>query len=208
MASSLFETVGLMDFVILVMPGFISIKVWNLIIPTKSRALKDSFIDALTYSILNFALLFWLILIIQRTDEIALKVICYITIMGVGPVLWPILWKAAATSRLFRGKIINPTPKAWDHFFGIRRNCFILIHLKDGNLVGGLYHQKSFASSYPAHEDIYIEEVWKVDGQGLFVEKIPQSVGMLVTRDSVKYIEMYSLGDQEGENDAKKKKIR
>lgn len=45
MAVDIFETVGVMDFVILIMPGFISIKVWNLIIPSKSRALKDSFLS-------------------------------------------------------------------------------------------------------------------------------------------------------------------
>ena len=202
MAVDIFETVGMMDFVILIMPGFISIKVWNLIIPSESRALKDSFIDALAYSLLNFALLFWLMLIIRRTDWTWLRVMLYGVLIGVGPVLWPILWKAVATSKFLRGRIINPTPRAWDYFFNLRQNCFMLIHLKDGSLVGGVYHVESFASSYPAPEDIYLQEVWRVDERGIFIEKIPQSIGMLVTRDSIEYIEMYRFRNEEGENDA------
>ena len=181
-----------MDFVILIMPGFISIKVWNLIIPSKSRALKDSFLDALAYSFLNFALLFWLMLIIRRIDLTWLRGMLYGVLMGVGSVLWPILLKVVAT-RKFQRIIINPIPRAWDYFFGLRENCFMLIHLKDGSLVGGLSYEKSFASSYPASEDIYIEQVWEISEQGKFLEKIPQSIGMLVTRDSIEYIEMYSF---------------
>ena len=187
-----------MDFVILIMPGFISIKVWNLIIPSESRALKDSFLDALAYSLLNFAMLFWLMLIIRRTDWTWLRVMLYGVLMGVGPVLWPILLKVVAT-RKFQRIIINPIPRAWDYFFGLRENCFMLIHLKDGSLVGGLSYEKSFASSYPASEDIYIEQVWEISEQGKFLEKIPQSIGMLVTRDSIEYIEMYSFNKEEGD---------
>ena len=198
MAVDIFETVGVMDFVILIMPGFISIKVWNLIIPSKSRALKDSFLDALAYSLLNFAMLFWLMLIIRRTDWTWLRVMLYGVLMGVGPVLWPILLKVVAT-RKFQRIIINPIPRAWDYFFGLRENCFMLIHLKDGSLVGGLSYGKSFASSYPASEDIYIEQVWEISEQGKFLEKIPQSIGMLVTRDSIEYIEMYSFNKEEGD---------
>lgn len=199
MAVDIFETVGMMDFVILIMPGFISIKVWNLIIPSKSRALKDSFIDALAYSFLNFALLFWLMLIIRRTDRTVIRVMLYGVLIGVGPVLWPILWRGVATWKFVQGIIINPIPRAWDYFFGLRQNCFMLIHLKDGSLVGGLSLGKSFASSYPASEDIYIEQVWEISEQGKFIEKIPQSIGMLVTRDSIEYIEMYSLNKEEGD---------
>ena len=161
-------------------------------------ALKESFIDALAYSFLNFALLFWLMLIIRRIDWTWLRVMLYGVLMGVGPVLWPILLKVVAT-RKFQRIIINPIPRAWDYFFGLGQDCFMLIHLKDGSLVGGLSHGKSFASSYPASEDIYIEQVWKISEQGKFLEKIPQSIGMLVTRDSIEYIEMYSFNKEEGD---------
>lgn len=146
-------------------------------------------------------MLFWLMLIIRRTDWTWLRVILYGVLMGVGPVLWPILLKVVAT-RKFQRIIINPIPRAWDYFFGLGQDRFMLIHLKDGSLVGGVYHVKSFASSYPAPEDIYLQEVWRVDEQGAFIEKIPQSIGMLVTRDLIEYIEMYIFRNEEGENDA------
>lgn len=57
-------------------------------------------------------------------------------------------------------------PKAWDHFFRNRRKaCWVLVHLKGGGLVGGVFSKNSFASSYPDPEDLYLEEVWQVSGQ-------------------------------------------
>ena len=195
------ETDKLLLFIVLIIPGFISMKVWNLLVPSQNRALNDYLFDALAYSFLNFALLFWLLLIVQRIDQLWVNIVLLVILLVIFPVLWPILWKIITTAKFLRGKIIHPTPKAWDYFFSLGKPCFMLVHLKDGNLIGGLYQSASFASSYPDPEDLYIQEVWKIDENGSFLEKMPQTAGMLLTRDSIDYIELYNLGDEEGESD-------
>ncbi|GHU11743.1 hypothetical protein FACS1894151_11440 [Spirochaetia bacterium] len=71
--------------------------------------------------------------------------------------------------------------------------CFILLHLKDGELLGGLYRKGSFASSYPEKQDLYISELWKVDGKGAFKTKVKNSGGVLVSFDEIKFIEIFTL---------------
>jgi len=39
----------------------------------------------------------------------------------------------------------------------------MIIHLKDGRRIGGRFDENSSASSFPAKEQIYIEEVWELD---------------------------------------------
>jgi hypothetical protein len=64
----------------------------------------------------------------------------------------------------------------------------------DGEMIGGLFNGKSFASSYPEKEDIYLEELWKIDEDGKFKEKVKSTNGLLVNFEEIKYIEFFKLG--------------
>ena len=56
--------------------------------------------------------------------------------------------------------------KPWDYVFSRRQAYWVIVHLRDGRKIGGRFDRKSFASSYPADEQIYIEEVWRLDEDG------------------------------------------
>nr|WP_232613810.1 DUF6338 family protein [Leptospira kirschneri] len=43
--------------------------------------------------------------------------------------------------------------------------------------MGGYYGNKSFASSYPHNEQLYIEEVWRISKKENFKKKINKSGG-------------------------------
>lgn len=79
----------------------------------------------------------------------------------------------------------------------------MLIHLKSGILIGGLYYKDSFASSYPEKKDLYIKEVWKIDENGKFLEKIDRTEGMLINYDIIDYIEMFNTFSAEGESNVR-----
>lgn len=101
-------------------------------------------------------------------------------------------------------KLQLPFPTAWDYYFDARKTCFVLIHLKNGKMIGGFYGNKSYSTSFPRHGDLYLEKVVQVDKDGKFVKIIEGSEGMLVPQDSYDYIEMFehkntnSQGDQNG----------
>ena len=56
---------------------------------------------------------------------------------------------------------------------------------------------------YPYTRDVYVEEVWKVDADGKFIEKIPGSAGMLVSMDNCYLIELFRLTQEEPANAAR-----
>ena len=70
----------------------------------------------------------------------------------------------------------------------------------NGRIIGGLYGPDSFTSSYPEKEDVYLQEIWKIDEAGRFMERIPGSKGVLVNYDVVEYIEFFNINRDGGEN--------
>ena len=60
---NIWEPEKIILFLALFMPGFISIKVYELIVATKHREFSKSILEAIGYSVLNFAVLSWLIIL-------------------------------------------------------------------------------------------------------------------------------------------------
>ena len=52
-------------FIMFVIPGFISIKTYELLYPSQIRDSSKQVIDAITYSCVNYALLYWLIISLE-----------------------------------------------------------------------------------------------------------------------------------------------
>jgi hypothetical protein len=171
-----------------VAPGFISLKVWGLLNCSPRFRLSESLLEAVVYSSLNFLVLIGLFDPLKSVHPI----LAYGIIFILCPILWPFVVYLIAKIRAIKTRI---TPTSWDHYFNQGEDCFVLIHMKaDGEMLGGLFSGKSFASSYPEKEDLYLEELWKVDEYGRFKEKVAGTNGLLVNFEEVKYIEFFRLG--------------
>jgi hypothetical protein len=73
--------------------------------------------------------------------------------------------KSSRFHKVTHGIFLHPIPTAWDHAFGRRKeNYFILFHLKSGVKFGGFYGKSSFVSTFPNEQEIYVEEVWQIEG--------------------------------------------
>ncbi|MDI6795119.1 MAG: DUF6338 family protein [bacterium] len=123
----------------------------------------------------------WLIFFIHSEEFYATHrlwyFICLVIIMFAAPALWPFIFvKLLPIVKIF----VHPIKKPWDYVFGKRESYWIIVHLKEGSKVGGRFDTNSFASSYPAEEQIYIEEVWNLDQNGTFLEPIERSKGIIV----------------------------
>jgi len=183
------NTFGL--FISIVAPGFISLKIWRLIYPSRHVSFKDSLYEAVFYGVFNYFLIAVWFLPLMANIHKNLEIIAYIISLVIIPVFLPFAWKGMLKRRFIKDIIIDPIPKAWDGFFIRGIPCFMLIHLKDGQIIGGLYAYESAASSYPESEDLYLQEVWEIDNKGKFIKPIEGSMGLLVSYNTVDFIELF-----------------
>lgn len=188
-------TLGL--FIMVVAPGFISLKIWGLIHPSRRIVFSEALYEAVFYGVLNyFLVVHWLTSLVQ-TSEAAITICVYIFSLIVVPILLPIIWKRILSWASIKKRIINPIPKAWDVFFSRRKPCFMIVHMKNGQAIGGLYAYNSVASSYPENQDLYLEEIWELDDEGKFVKQIDGTLGLLVSGDTIDYIELFRYTEGE-----------
>lgn len=193
---NIWELNKLLLFLIFFIPGFISLKIYDLIIPGERRDFSKSLLEVLGYSSLNYAAFSWLIFLIysrklyqNHTNWFLLSLVI---VLFIAPAAWPFIFVILFDKWKFLSKfIIHPIPKAWDYIFGKRKSFWVIVHLKDGRRIGGKYDTKSFASSYPAEEQIYLEEVWRLDEKGKFIEPIERTKGILILGREISMIEFF-----------------
>lgn len=189
----MFKTDSVELLLILLIPGFISIKVYQLFIPTDKIDFSKNIYEIIGFSSLNFAFFYWLIVLMDRLNvkdsHSAVYYVVNFSIMFVSPVVWPLIYVKILKSGIFRKYIIHPVKLPWDQFFSKADSYWVVIHLKDGQSIGGKYGTSSFTSTYPAKEQIYIEEVWMLNEDGGFQEKIKNTAGMMILGEEISRIE-------------------
>ncbi|HBZ5598803.1 TPA: hypothetical protein OOF66_002534 [Morganella morganii] len=62
--------------------------------------------------------------------------------------------------------------------------------MKDGSVIAGRYAEKSFASSAPAPEQIYLEETWILNEKGGFERAKKQTAGVIILSSEISHIEL------------------
>lgn len=158
-------------FIVFFVPGFISIKIYDLLVIGDRRDFSKSILEAIGYSCLYYATLSWLILLIHSNNFFSNHTVFYVIVIFIilflFPILWPILFIKLITCSKFLKYFNNPIPKPWDYVFLKREPYWVIIHLKDGKRIGGIYNTDSYASVYPIEEQIYLQEVWKLDEMGI-----------------------------------------
>lgn len=90
-------------------------------------------------------------------------------------------------------------PKAWDYIFSKQESYNVRIILSDNTVICGVYGSKSFTSSFPHEEDIFLEQLWIKDEDDWFDKINPVSQGVLISRKDIKRIEFYKAY-KKGEN--------
>lgn len=185
----------LLFFIVFFIPGFISIKVYDLMIPGERRNFSDSLFQVIAYSIFNFVIFSWLIYIIYANnlviEKTGLFVFLVFLIIFIFPILLPIILLEITKLSFISKYIIHPIQKPWDYVFGKREAHWIIVHLKDGRKISGRYDTESFASSFPAEEQIYLQEVWILDDEGGFKEPVERTSGIIILKDEISLIEFF-----------------
>lgn len=162
-------------FLLFIIPGFITMKTYELLVPSSYKETAKQIIDVIAYSCMNYAILFSYIIMIEklhRNNEYTfLYYIVYLVVFLIGPITWAFLWKYLRESNIFQDYIPHPIHKAWDYVFSKRKSYWVKVTLKNGHVLGGLYSSKSFSSSEPAPTEIFLQESWIINDKGGFERK-------------------------------------
>jgi hypothetical protein len=171
-------------------------KVHDLIVPSDARDWSASVIEVASYGMVNFALFSWIPAVAAGRELFARRVL-ELLFLVVAPAGLAVASRSILKSKLLRKVLLYPSPTAWDYFFQQRRPVWVLAHLKSGRKIGGIMAAGSAASSYPREGDLYVEQLWRVDEDGKFLERIEQSAGALIARSECVYVEFFSPDGQQ-----------
>ena len=191
---NIWEADKLIIFIAFVIPGFISLKVYELLCPGSSKNSSKQIIDAVAYSCINYALLFWPIQFVEKTalstNYPNVYALFYLVVLFVAPIAWVAGQKILRTRKIFQKIAPHPTQKPWDFIFSKREPYWVKVILKDGTKIAGKYAGNSFASSAPAEEQIYLEETWILNDKLGFDRPKKRSAGVIVMASDISHVEL------------------
>jgi hypothetical protein len=85
---------------------------------------------------------------------------------------------------------VDRMPSAWDYIVRKPRGAYVRVHLRDGlGMVGGVFGDQSLASLDPKRADLYLQEAWRLDDEGNFVDPLLDSRGVWIAHDVLAYVE-------------------
>lgn len=200
----IWEANKLFLFIAFVIPGFISLKTYELLSPSATRESDKLLIDAVAYSSINYALLLWPIYSVEthqiRQSHPTAYVLFYVFVLMIAPIAWAYVLKKLRTTEFFQRSMPHPTAKPWDFVFAQRKPHWVIVTLKDGKRVAGRYDSASFASSAPAAEQLYLEENWVLNDDGGFDRPRNETGGILILSSEIVTVEFFKLttGEENG----------
>lgn len=187
----------LLLFIAFAIPGFISLKVYNALIPSPSKDTSQQLLDAVAYSCVNYALLFWPIYEIETSQTKNLYPSTYMAfyagVLLVAPIIWACLLRWLRTTQIFQGVLPHPTEKPWDYVFGQRKAYWIIVTLKDGTQIAGRYDSASFTSNAPHPEQLYLQETWVLNDDGGLERPKQDTAGILILSNEISTIEFFNI---------------
>ncbi|RRW28849.1 DUF6338 family protein [Ectopseudomonas oleovorans] len=204
----IWEVNKLVIFIAFVVPGFISLKTYELLQPGLARDSSQQVVDAVAYSSINYALLLWPIYIVEHQQLQAcnptLYALFYVFVLLIAPIGWACAFLWLRKTQFFQKSIAHPTGKPWDYVFSKRAPYWVIATLNDGRQIAGRYDEKSFASSSPAIEQIYLEEAWVLNEDGGFERPRVDSAGIIILSQDIVTLELFHFKKpQEIEHDGK-----
>ncbi|MDK1328288.1 DUF6338 family protein [Arthrobacter sp. zg-Y1143] len=83
----------------------------------------------------------------------------------------------------------DPTPSAWDFAFSNRGAGWIRVQSSDGSWMGGWFGSSSFASSFPEPPELYLEQGYEMNEQGVFTGKMSAPDGLYIRCDDIRLLD-------------------
>lgn len=191
-------------FVLFIMPGFISMRVYRLFHPSADSDTSKVLIDVVSYSCINFSLLLIPIYLIEINNIFInhpyLYYLFYLFVLIIIPVLLPIILLKIRSCERVKRVLPHPIGRSWDYFFSTRQCCWVLVTLKNGKKYGGYYGSESFSSNSPEPEQIYLEKHWALDDDGDFDHELTDTLGIIILTNEIESVEFIKVKTLEPNN--------
>lgn len=183
-------------FLFFFVPGFISLKFYQLLFADERVDFSKSLYEAVGFSCINFSIFFWVIYYINKPEFVESHPFYYyaitLTIIFITPLILTWFLSMILKTKVFGRFFISPEKVPWDWQFSKRDASWVIVTLKDGKKIGGKFGKNSSASTFPRSKEIYIEDIWKLDANHKFIYSIKRNKGVLITGDSILAIEFFS----------------
>lgn len=191
---SIWEIDKLLIFIAFVIPGFISLKVYSIFIADTNRDTSKQLIDAVAYSCINYAVCLPLLFFTTNHEFSASHeywfIVSSLYMILINPILLSWIWLKVRKSKIIKGNSIHPIGKPWDYVFAQEQPFWVKVTLKNGEVLGGKYSDKSFASSAPNEEQIYLEETWILSETGKFERPKNGTAGIIILASEISHVEL------------------
>ena len=202
---------ALVILILFLIPGFVADSIYGRLTSRQKREATETVLSIVLWTLVNYALwspvLLWLVLRAAPAgySQYLLTHLVSLTALAVvvglvAPVLEAVLAARAVNSGWFGGFVervlgrrVHTIPKAWDFAFSREEAHLVLITLTDGTKFAAAFGRDSFASEYPAEEDVFFEVVYSVDESGAFGDPLPLSAGLLVKRADIRSLEFFRV---------------
>jgi hypothetical protein len=196
-----FFTVGFL------VPGFVWSGVLAMLVPTRTDVTEVRFLQFLTLSSINHGFWSWALVWIFTTDFLAehpyWSGLALFGIIFVSPVLFGLVsgfLRQREGVRRFLGRFglrtVHFIPRAWDWHFSRLKPYWVLVTLKDGSRLYGLFHTRSFAASDPEHRDLYLEAQFRPLETGEWAP-VEDTGGVLIMAEQIAAIEFRKLVEED-----------
>jgi hypothetical protein len=185
--------------VVFVIPGFIANRILSAAHSRSASSDGNTVLEAIALSSLNYAFLSWLLALAWihhwYENPFLLVAIAFCTLF-VCPVVIALVFarfvdaRWGAKFRLAFG-MAHPVLKAWDTFFRTGKRCWVVATLKGGRVIAGYFGPNSYASSFPAEEDLYLEKLCKLSATGAIEGLAEFSAGGIIQMKNVETLELF-----------------
>ncbi|HTO15606.1 MAG TPA: DUF6338 family protein, partial [Edaphocola sp.] len=129
----IFEINKIVLFIVFFIPGFISMKVYHLMIASEKINFSESIGEAIAFSSINYAALSWLIILINKFDlinkQFTIFLLLVIFIIFIAPIFWTIIFVWLSKSKKLRKHILSPIKNPWDFYFEKKKSCWVIVNM-------------------------------------------------------------------------------
>ena len=171
-----------------VIPGSIVTSITRRVIPKGENEYNTKILEYFIYSFFNFFI--WSILIYNIYSNIDCWKEHYVLLWLV---MFIIIFLSPTVIALVIIFIAQKEPSAWDFKFKNISSEWVIVTLKDDNIIAGFLGSDSYISQNEKERDIYINEVFEIDKNNKWTKK-KNTDGILIKAEEIKSIEFFKEG--------------
>ncbi len=193
----LFHDGGLVHLVVFMVPGFVAWRTYQWRRPQGEQKAADAIVDILVFSALTALIWYkaeWTAWPANIWGASLFGLQVFIT-----PIFVALFYQYVVEFCARRYWITSPHPRAWDFIFnslayrkrGVGENgLFLVVTLKSGDKIAGVFSEPGFASLWPYDRDLLLGPTWELEN-GKPARLVTGSIGLYLDAANIDVVEVF-----------------